>query len=79
LRNAYRRTWWGFRAELPADVTATVYEKGIDAYAGGFAAAMSLAAIVCGFTALLTVWPLREPAKSSATRPCMPIDRHHPV
>jgi hypothetical protein len=46
----------GFRAELPAGVTATIYEKGIDAYAGGFAAAMNLAAIVCGFIALLAAW-----------------------
>lgn len=54
-RKAYRPTWRktlsrhlvagelaGFRAELPAGVTATIYEKGIDAYAGGFAAAMNL-------------------------------------
>ena len=45
-RHSVARELAGFRAELPAGVTATIDEKGTDACAGGFAAAMSLAAIV---------------------------------
>ena len=68
-----------FRAEMPAGITASIYEKGIHAYAGGFAAAMGLAALVAGVTALLAAWLLREPARQPVIQPCMPVDCRHPV
>ena len=76
---ASRRTWWKHSVGIGwLGITVVIYDKGTGVYAGGFASAMSPAAIVCGFTALLGAWLLRELTKPS-THQIMHASRLLPV